>query len=392
MSTLKENPMIIDPADEVYWNSIRAHYDVTHDFINLENGFFSPQARPVFDAFQRYTLHVNQHTTHFMRTQFPQRLAEVLQTLADFSGVSPEELIITRNATEAMNILIQGYPFQTKDEVVTSAQEYDSVQDTLKMMQQRGRFTLINVELPLQPKDDEEIIAHYQHAITPRTRVLMLTHMHHRTGQILPVAKIAQMARTHGVDTWVDAAHSFAHIDFKLPDLQSDFVAANLHKWLGAPLGSGVLYVRKERIADIAPLFGDTTFATTDIRKLAHFNTCPAAPILAIPDAIAFHNSIGSTNKEARLRYLKNCWTERACTLPHITLLTPTAPQRACAIAAFAIKGKTGKQIVDVLFNQHRIFTVAIDIEGQSAVRVTPQLYNTVEQMRSLVSALEQFG
>ncbi len=384
--------MTIDPTDETYWRNIAAQYDIADDCINLENGFFSPQARPVFEAFQRYNVKVNRHTTHFMRTQFPERLAAVVHTLAAFAGVAPEEIILTRNATEAMNILIQGYPFRPGDEVITSTQEYDSVQETLQMMQQRGRFSLVQIDLPLHPKDDEEIVARYERALTSRTRVLMLTHLLHRTGQILPVAKIAQMARAHKVDVFVDAAHSFAHLDYTLPALHSDFIAANLHKWLGAPLGSGLLYVRKERIADIAPLFGDATFPATHIRKLAHFNTVPAAPILAIPDAIAFHNSIGSRNKEARLRYLKGCWVNRARQLPHIELLTPADPQRSCAIAAFSVKGKSGKEIADILLKQHNIFTVALDVNGTSAVRVTPQLYNTVEQIDVLMEALEQIG
>ncbi|TAK92444.1 MAG: aminotransferase class V-fold PLP-dependent enzyme [Burkholderiaceae bacterium] len=382
--------MTIAPTDEIYWRSIAAQYDIADDCINLENGFFSPQARPVFEAFQRYNVEVNRHTTHFMRTEFPARLSTVVHALAEFAGVATDEIVITRNATEAMNIFLQGYPFRPGDGVISSTQEYDSVQEILRMLEQRGRFTLNIIDLPLHPANDEEIVACYERALTPKTRALVLTHMLHRTGQILPVAKIAQMARAHGVDVIVDAAHTFAHIDFQLPALHSDFIAANLHKWLGAPLGSGLLYVCKERIADIAPLFGDTTFPATDIRKLAHFNTVPAAPILAIPDAIAFHNSIGSRNKEARLRYLKDCWVNHARQLPHIDLLTPTDPQRSCAIATFSVKGKSGKEIADILFNQHNIFTVAVDVNGISAVRVTPQLYNTVEQMERLVAALGQ--
>lgn len=382
----------IDPTDEAYWADIRAQYAVSRDFINLENGYFSIPAQPVAEAFDRYNRLVQQEGTHFMRTRYPQRADDAVRALAAFCGTSERELVITRNATEAMNILIQGYPFHADDEVVTGSQEYDSVTEALEMMQRRGRLRLVRVQLPLHPQNDDEIVTLYQRVITPRTRVIVLTHMLHRTGQILPVAKIAQMARAHGVDVFVDAAHSFAQVDYRIADLHTDFMAANLHKWLGAPLGVGLLYVRKKRIADIAPLFGDTTYPDDDIRKLAHFGTTPPAPVLAIEEAIAFHNAIGSKNKEARLRYLKDYWMERAAALPRLELLTPREPERSCAIGAFRIKGADAKDVTNDLFGRDKIFTVAPVIDGQSAVRITPHLYNTTADLDRLVMALQRYG
>lgn len=381
----------IDPTDEAYWATVRAQYAVSRDFINLENGYFSIPAQPVADALDRYNRLLHQEGTHFMRTSYPQRADDTVRALAALCGTSEQELVITRNATEAMNILIQGYPFSAEDEVVTGSQEYDSVTETLGMMQRRGRLRLVHVQLPFHPQSDDEIVTLYQDAITPRTRVIVLTHMLHRTGQILPVAKIAQMARAHGVDVFVDAAHSFAQIDYRIPDLHTDFLAANLHKWLGAPLGVGLLYVRKERVADIAPLFGDTACSDDDICKLAHFGTTPPAPVLAIEEAIAFHNAIGGRNKEARLRYLKNYWMERATALPRIELLTPREPERSCAIGAFRIKGADAKKVSDDLFERDKIFTVTPVIDGQSVVRVTPHLYNTTEDLDRLGAALQRY-
>lgn len=381
----------IDPTDEAYWTTIRAQYAVSHDFINLENGYFSIPAQPVTDALDRYNRLVHQEGTYFMRTEFPQRAANAIRALATFCGTSEQELVITRNATEAMNILIQGYPFGADDEVVTGSQEYDSVAETLEMMQRRGRLRLVRVQLPRHPHNDDEIAALYRRAMTPRTRVIVLTHMLHRTGQILPVAKIAQMARAHGVDVFVDAAHSFAQVDYRIADLHTDFMAANLHKWLGAPLGVGLLYVRKERVADIAPLFGDTDYPDDDIRKLAHFGTTPPAPVLAIEDAIAFHNAIGGKNKEARLRYLKDYWMERAAALPRVELLTPRERGRSCAIGTFRIKGADAKTVADDLFERDKIFTVATVIDGGSAVRITPHLYNTTADLDRLIAALKRY-
>lgn len=386
MTTL--HPPQIVPSDEAFWSDIRAQYDASSDFINLENGFFGMPSRPVIEAFEAHNRLVNREASFFMRTRYPQHLAAAIDVLARFSGVSPEELVIVRNPTEGMNILIQGYPFQSDDEVVVGNQDYDSVDEALEMMQQRGRFTLIRTSLPFHPQSDEEIVAAYEQVMTPKTRVLIVTHLLHRTGQILPVAKIARMAQARGVDVFVDAAHSFAHIDYRLPELNSSFIVAHLHKWLGAPLGVGLLYIRRDRIEDIVPLFGDVSKAKSDIRKLAHFGTTPPAPIMAIRDAIAFHNRIGGKNKEARLRYLKEYWVSRARELPRIEMMIPQAPERSCAIAAFRVDGMEAQQVVNYLFEEHRIFTVAPFVDGGGVVRVTPHLYNTTDDLDRLVAAL----
>lgn len=386
MTTLHPSP--VDPADEAFWSNIRAQYDASSDFINLENGFFGMPSRPVIEAYEAHNRLVNREASLFMRTRYPQHLASAVDALASFSGVSPEELVIVRNPTEGMNVLIQGYPFEPDDEVVVGNQDYDSVDEALEMMQQRGRFRLIRTHLPFHPQSDDEIVAAYERAMTPKTRVLVVTHLLHRTGQILPVAKIAQMAQAHGIDVFVDAAHSFAHIDFQLPDLGCSFVVAHLHKWLGVPLGVGLLYIRKNRIEDIAPLFGDVSKAQSDIRKLAHFGTTPPAPIMAIEDAIAFHNRMGGKNKEARLRYLKEYWVSGARELPRIEMMIPQAPERSCAIAAFRVKDMEAQQVVNYLFEEHRIFTVAPLVDGGGVVRVTPHLYNTTDDLDRLVAGL----
>jgi len=381
---------LIAPSDDTFWSGIRAQYDFSKDFINLENGFFGMPSKPVIAAFEEHNRLVNREAAFFMRTKYPQRLAGVVKTLAGFAGVMPEELVIVRNPTEGMNILIQGYPFRPDDEVIVGNQDYDSVRETLEMMQQRGRYTLAKVQVPFHPRDDDEILAAYERAMTPKTRVLVVTHLLHRTGQILPVAKIARMAEARGVDVFVDAAHSFAHIDYRLPELQSSFVVAHLHKWLGAPLGVGLLHIRRERVRDIAPLFGDVTCAADDIRKLVHFGTTPPGPILAVEDAIAFHDSIGGKNKEARLRYLKECWVNPSRSLPRVELMIPEGPERSCGIAAFRVQDMDAKAVADYLLKEHRIFTVATVVDGIPVVRVTPHLYNTPQEMAMLAEALRR--
>jgi selenocysteine lyase/cysteine desulfurase len=396
-TALDASPAPVAADDETYWARVAAQYTVSADFINLENGFFGVQATPVHEALRRYETQLNLENTWFLRVCYPDRLAVVKAALARFTGAAPGELHITRNLMESLNILIQGYPFDAGDGVLLAAHDYDSVIETLEMVAARKALVLTRVALPFEPDSDEQIVALYEAAITARTRVLLVTHMQHRTGQIMPVAKIAAMARRHGIDTMVDAAHSFAQLDYRLADLGADFAGVNLHKWLGAPLGVGLLYIRKERIADIAPLFGDTTHAAGDIDKFGHVGTIPPAPILAVEDALAFHQSIGSRNKEARLRYLTQYWLAQVRTMPGVRVLTPVDPARSCAIAAFAIDGVDAAQVSERLMARHRIYTVVRVIEGEDgepieAVRVTPHLYTTTLELDLLVDAIRQMA
>jgi selenocysteine lyase/cysteine desulfurase len=389
---LNHRPVTVAADDEAYWATVGAQYAVSADFINLENGFFGAQATPVHEAFQRYEAQVNMENSYFLRVRYAERLTRVMDALTAFTGAETGELLITRNLMESLNILIQGYPFNAGDGVLLAEHDYDSVVETLEMVSARKGLTLTRVSLPLDPDSDEQIVALYEQAITPRTRVLLVTHMVHRSGQIMPVAKIAAMARRRGIDVMVDAAHSFAQLDYKLPDLGADFVGVNLHKWLGAPLGVGLLYIRKSRIADIAPLFGDTRSAAGNINKLGHVGTVPPAPILAIGDALAFHYSIGSRNKEARLRYLTQYWLSQVRTLPKVLSFTPRAPERSCAIAAFGITGIPAAQLAERLMVEHRIFTVVREIAGREGVRVTPHLFTTTAQLDLLVSAIREMA
>ncbi|WP_426172717.1 aminotransferase class V-fold PLP-dependent enzyme [Massilia sp. TWR1-2-2] len=381
-------PAPVAADDETYWAAIRAQYAVAPDVINLENGFFGVQPIPVLRAFARHNELVNWEGSYFMRVRYPGRLARVVDALAAFAGVASDELLITRNLTEGFNILLQGYAFRAGDAVLLARHDYDSVVDTLAMLRARKAIELREVALPLDPASDAQIVDLYEQAITARTRVLLVTHLVHRSGQIMPVAAIAAMARRHGVDVMVDAAHSFAHLTYRIPDLGADFVCANLHKWLGAPLGVGLLYIRRGRVADIAPLFGDVSHAVSDIARLGNFGTVPPAPILAIEDALAFHQHIGTANIEARLRYLTQYWLGQVRQLPRVRVMTPSDPRRSCAIAAFNIEGMAAASVVERLLAQHRIFTVARTIGDEQAVRVTPHLYTTTAQLDLLVGAV----
>jgi selenocysteine lyase/cysteine desulfurase len=386
--------------DERYWGAVREQYAPSADFINLENGYFGMPAEPVRAALRRYQDEVDREGAYFLRVRYPERHRQVLRALAGFCGVASEELVLTRSAVESFNILIQGYPFEAGDEVLLAGHDYDSVIATLGMLEARKGIRPRFVDVPLDPASDDEIVALYERAIGPRTRVVVLTHVVHRTGQIMPVARIAAMARRHGADAVVDAAHSLGLMDYKVPELGAPFGVFNLHKWVGAPLGVGLLYIARERIAGIAPLFGDVTHGAHDIGKLAHFGVVPPAPILAVEEALAFCHAVGVRNKEERLRYLSRYWMERVRDVPGVRILTPRDPRRYCALGAFAIDGMPAREVAEQLMSQHRIFTVVRKVAegpaaadaGRECVRVTPHLYTTVSELDVLIDAIRSLA
>ncbi len=275
------------------------------DYINLENGYSSPQPAPTFEAFQRHESAINGGVSHYMRRKKADDYAAVKKQLAELAGCPAGEIVITRNTTESIGTVVHGIDLAPGDEAVMCNQDYGSMLEQFRQQSRRRGLKCVEIAIPLDPKSDEEMVEVYARAITPRTKLLLLSHMVNITGQILPVRKIADMAHARGVDVIVDAAHSFAHLAFKVPDLAGDYLGASLHKWLCTPLGAGILHVRKEKIRGVWPLFGETSVPDDDIRKFERIGTHPSWTVLAIADAIRFHAMIGSERKEARLRYLQ---------------------------------------------------------------------------------------
>ncbi|GMV08534.1 MAG: penicillin epimerase [Gemmatimonadetes bacterium SCN 70-22] len=378
--------------DEDFWVGIRTRYRLTPDYINLENGYYSMQAQEVLERFIGHVRDVNLEASHYMRTrQYPNKEA-VRTRLAALAGCAPEELIITRNTTESLDTVIGGFDWKEGDEAVMAAQDYGAMLDMFKL--QARRYGMVNrvVSLPIDPSSDDEIVQLYANAITPRTRLLMVCHMVNITGQILPVRKIADMAHARGVQVMVDGAHALAQLDFRIPDLDVDYYGASLHKWLGTPLGAGILYVRRDRVSSLWPLFGDSSFKDDDIRKLNHTGTHPVHTDLAIGDAIDFHEAIGTPRKEARLRYLQNYWVSKVRGMPNVILNTPSDPLRSCAIANVGVDGMKPGDLARTLMERHRIWTVAIDGAGVHGVRVTPHVYTTAAELDVFVTALREIA
>ena len=378
--------------DEVFWSALRAKYRLKPDYINLEHGYYSMQSTDVLEAFIAGVREVNYQASYYMRTVQTTNKDAARAQLAAVAGCSTDELIITRNTTESLDTVIAGYDWKPGDEAVMAKQDYGAMLDQFAL--QARRYGMVNtmVSLPSDPQSDDELVQLYANAITPKTRLLLLSHLVNISGQILPVKKIVDMAHARGVAVAVDGAHAFAHLDFRIPELGADYYAASLHKWLGVPLGAGLLYVKRDRIASLWPLFGDQGFADTDIRKLNHTGTHPVHTDLAISHAIAFHNSIGVQRKEARLRYLQQYWTTKVRGIKNIVVNTPRTPHRAGGIANVGVSTMKPAELSKALLDRYRIWTVAIDRENVRGARITPHLYTTPSELDVLVKALTELA
>lgn len=379
--------------DEKFWKKFRKDfYDVPKDFINLENGYFGVQPLPVYRSYLKNIERVNVNSSRYLRTKYGTEIKSIIEDLSEFAGIESKEALITRNATEALNIAILGLDWKEGDEVILSGQDYFSMIEAFEMLEKQKGIKIKRIKIPLIPESDDEILQCYEQAVTPKTKGILVTHMIHLTGQIMPVRKIADRFKPKGVEIIVDAAHSFAQIDFKLKDLGADFVGVNLHKWFGNPLGAGLLYVNKNRVKDLKPLFGDNGDDENDILKLGHFGTLSVPTLLTIPDALAFNKTVTIPTKEKRLRHLQNYWTSQAKDIPGVIVTTPTDPVRSCAIASFKIEGMETKEVISKLYEKTKVFTVIRYLEDDEVARVTPSLYNLKEELDTLLEGIKSIA
>ena len=376
--------------DEEFWATIRKGYRLKPDFINLENGYYNFIPQQVLEKYIEHAREVNYHGSYYMRNHKVKDNKAMAAKLAELAGCSPEELVITRNATESLDLIIGGLEWKPGDEAIYAEQDYGAMRNMFKLVAKRYGVVNKVVSVPNHPESDEEIVDLYASAITEKTRLLMVSHMINITGQILPVRKICDMAHQKGVEVMVDGAHAFGHFTFQIPDLHCDYYGSSLHKWLSVPLGSGMLYVNKDSIENVWPLLASGIEDQDDIHRLNHIGTYPAHTILAIDDAIEFYRMIGSERKEARLRYIQNYWTSKVRDLPHIILNTPADPGRSCAIANVGIKGIKPRELADKLFENYNIYTAPVDGSGVHGCRITPNVYTSTSELDVLVRALNE--
>ncbi|MBK7871460.1 MAG: aminotransferase class V-fold PLP-dependent enzyme [Saprospiraceae bacterium] len=379
-------------TDETFWYQIKQAYSVSPNIMNLNNGGVCPQPKVVQEAVERYNRMSNEAPSHYMWHILDQGREPLRMRLADLAGCDPEEIAINRNSSEGLETVIFGLRLEKGDEVVLTKQDYPNVINAWKQREKRDGIVLKWISFDFPIEDKSLIVKKFVEAFTSKTKVVNITQMINWIGQILPVREIANEAHKRGIEVLVDAAHSFAHFGFKINDLNCDYLATSLHKWLCAPFGSGMLYVRKNKIKNLYPHFAAADPESEDIRKFENLGTRSFAIEQAIGEAINFHHMIGMERKEKRLHYLKNYWSERAMEFPGVSVKTSLKPEWACAIALLSVEGKKPGEVAGYLFNKHRIHAVGIEWENISGVRITPNVYTTTNDLDWLVKAIRELA
>jgi isopenicillin-N epimerase len=376
-------------ADEDYWATIQNSFSVTRGIVNLNNGGVSPSPRIVTEALVRYIWEQEDATAYTM-WQILEPQSETIRTgLAELFGCDREEIAITRNASESLEILLMGMDLKPGDEILTTTQDYPRMLTTLRQREKRENLKLKLIQVPIPPKNLNEITAAFEKGITDRTRIILISHMINITGQITPVKAVCDLARARGIETIVDGAHSFAQFYFKQKDVGCDYFGTSLHKWLYAPKGTGMLYVKRDKIEKLWPLMAAEAKQAWDIRKFEEIGTHSAAPKLAIGEALLFHNGIGGKRKEARLRYLSRYWMNRLKDVPKIRFNTSFDSNQSCAIANIHIEGTDPNAVTKYLFDKHHIFTVPIVHEEFRGIRITPNVYSTLGELDRFCDQME---
>ena len=379
-------------SDENFWKTIRKQYLLKPDYINLENGYYNFIPQPILEKFIGHVREVNYQGAYYMRNFAVENKKRVTAKLAALMGCSAEEIAITRNTTESLDIVIAGKHWEKGDETIMAEQDYGSIIEMLKHV--GPRYGVVNkmVSVPNHPKSDEEIVALYENAITPKTKLILVSHIINVTGQILPIRKICDMAHAKGVEVCVDGAHAVAHFKFNIPDLNCDYYGASLHKWLSTPLGAGLLYVKREKMPTIQPLIVGWEKDPFKMLRISHTGTHPSHTDLTIEDSIDYYNMIGADRKESRLRFLQEYWTSKVRNVPRIIINTPAESHRACGIANVGIDGIKPGDLAKRLLEEHRVYTVAIDGANVHGCRITPNIYTTTDELDQFVVALKKLA
>ncbi|MFZ2900292.1 MAG: aminotransferase class V-fold PLP-dependent enzyme [Saprospiraceae bacterium] len=378
-------------TDETFWYQVKQAYTVSPQLLNLNNGGVSPQPLVVQEAVERYNRLSNEAPSYYMWNILDQGREPLRAELAALAGCSPEEIAINRNSSEALETVIFGLRLKAGDEVVLTRQDYPNMINAWKQREKRDGIVLRWVSFDFPIEDKAAIVNGFVDAFSEKTKMVQITQVINWTGQILPAREIAFEAKKRGIEVLVDGAHAFAHIPFTIPELECDYFGTSLHKWLSAPFGTGLLYVKKEKIADLWPLFGAGDPESGDIRKFEALGTRSFAIEQAIGQAIQFHHMIGSERKFKRLHYLKNYWAEKVQQLPGVKVHTSLDPQFGGAIGLVSVEGKPSGELAQYLFKEHKIHTVSIEWENISGVRITPNVYTVTRDLDRLIRGIEGF-
>jgi selenocysteine lyase/cysteine desulfurase len=387
------NNTMPDALNENYWATIQDAYPASKsDIIILNNGGVSPQPLSVQKALDRYNAEASKGPSYYMWRVMDKGREPLRQQLATLAGTDPEEIAINRNATEALNTVIFGLPLQRGDEVIGTTKDYPNMMNAWKQRQLRDGIVYKQLSFPFPVENDEEIVNAFAAAITPNTKLLHLTHVVNWIGQILPVRKLADLAHSRGIEVLVDGAHSFGLLNFKIPDLHCDYFGTSLHKFLSAPVGSGMLWIKKDKIGKIWPLLCNDQPQGSNIRKFETLGTRSFAIEQAIGEAVNFHNAIGAQRKEDRVRYLKNYWAEKVLNIPGAKIHTSLKASYSCAICGVSINGINPKELEARLLINYRINTTPVSYDDMHFVRVTPHVYTKIAHLDKLLLALRSLA
>ena len=379
-------------SDDEFWHYVQQSYTVAANFINLNNGGVSPAPKVVADAMKRYYDISNEAPSYFMWRVIDQGREPLRKNLAQLAGCDAEEIALHRNASEALETIIFGIDLKAGDEVVLSKQDYPNMIGAWKQREKREGIKLVWINLDLPSEDENYLVKQYTDAFTPKTKMVQITHMINWIGQKMPVKLIADAAKKKNIEVLVDGAHTFAQFEFKIPDLNCDYFGTSLHKWLGAPIGTGLLYVRKEKIKNIWPLFGAGEKEEDNIRKFEHLGTRPFYIEQATDKAIDFYDMIGAKRKEERLLYLKNYWMQKVKDITNVKLHTSFKKEFGCAIGMVSVDGKTAAALDNYLWTNYKIHAVGINWENIHGLRVTPNVYTSTKNLDRLAEGIEKFA
>ena len=379
-------------SDNDFWKLVRSQYDLHPDFINLESGYYNIIPKPTLKKQIEHIKRVNLEGSFYMRKSRFKDKSTITSELANFVGCDSKNLVVTRNTTESLDLIISGFPWKSGDEAIYASQDYGAMQDMFEQIGKRHGVVLKKVSVPNHPKNDTELISLYESQITSKTRLIMISHMVNITGQILPVKKICDMAHSHGVEVLVDGAHCVGHFNFKIDSLNCDYYGSSLHKWLATPLGAGLLYVNNKHIPKIWPLIADHEKDPNKIQRLSHTGTHPVSTDLTIIDAIEYLNSIGIKKKESRLRFLKTYWQNALKDESNIVINTPFDPQRSCGIGNVGLKNMKPETLAKRLYEEFGIFTVAIDYANVKGCRITPNIFTSENELDTFINAMKSLA
>ena len=388
--SVKDQTPIEVASDEDYWAEIRNSFTVDRNVINLNNGYVSPAPLVVQDAMRRYLDFSNMGPKHTMIDILERQVEDVRRRVAKTAGCDPEEIAITRNASESLENAQYGIDLKAGDEVLTTNQDYPRMLTTFRQRERREGIVLKMISFPVPPPSMDDLYQRFERAVTPKTKLILLCHITNRTGQIFPVRKICDMAHAHNIPVIVDGAHAFNHFPYNLSDLGCDYYGVSLHKWTCAPIGTGFLYVRKSRIASTWSLMASSDRQQGDIRKFEEIGTHPAANHNAISAALIFNENIGIERKAARLRYLRDRWAHRLAQNPKVKILHSQDPAQSCGIGFLAFNGVDAEKMAETLWSKYNIITVRVGHEEYDGLRITPHIYSTVADIDYFAESVEK--